>query len=377
MLRALLLALILTCGAVGVQAQVPQAAQLAADDLRAAIAALDTARGASDRVAALTTTIGAYERGLAALRDGLRRVAIREAEIAAGLESRRDQIGRLLGVIATIEQTDGPLLLLHPAGALGSARTGMVLAEVTPGLQAQVDSLRADLVEIAMLRALQAGAADILAAGLGSAQAARTELSHAVANRTDLPKRYLEEPADLRALLASAETLEGFAAGLADMDTDIGAPMADFAAAKGALPLPVLGSVLRRMNEADAAGIRRPGLILATAPAALVTAPWPATIRYRGPLLDYGNVMIVETATGYLLVLAGLGTVYGETGDVLAAGAPLGLMGGDATATAEFGAQPQQGGGAGRTETLYIELRVGKEPVDPAEWFTLTGDNQG
>jgi septal ring factor EnvC (AmiA/AmiB activator) len=377
MRRALFLALVLAGGAAQAQVPTPQAAELAAADLRAAIVALDAARGASDRVAALTETIGAYERGLAALRDGLRRAAIREAEISAGLQARREQIGRLLGVMATIERTDGPLLLLHPAGALGSAQAGMVLADVTPALQAQAESLRGQLVEIATLRALQAGAADTVAAGLASAQAARTELSLAMADRTALPTRYLEEPAELRALLASAETLEGFATGLADMETDIGAPMADFAGARGKLPLPVLGSVLRRMNEADAAGIRRPGLILATAPAALVTAPWPATIRYRGPLLDYGNVMIVEPATGYLLVLAGLGTVYGDAGDVLAAGAPLGLMGGDAAADAEFGAQSQQGGSAGRSETLYIELRVGKEPVDPAEWFTLTGDNQG
>ena len=94
--------------------------------------------------------------------------------------------------------------------------------------------------------------------------------------------------------------------------------------------------VLRRPDEADAAGVRRPGLTLATRPRALVTAPWPATIRYRGPLLDYGNVMILEPGGGYLLVLAGLDTVYGEVGEVVAAGAPLGLMGGAETATAEF-----------------------------------------
>ena len=28
------------------------------------------------------------------------------------------------------------------------------------------------------------------------------------------------------------------------------------------------------------------------------------------------------------------------------------------------------GGGAGRTETLYIEVRQGDRPVDPLTWFT-------
>ena len=72
------------------------------------------------------------------------------------------------------------------------------------------------------------------------------------------------------------------------------------------------------------------------APRALVTAPWPATIRYRGPLLDYGNVMILELGSGYLLILAGLETVYGEVGDVVPAGAALGLMGGPEAVAQEF-----------------------------------------
>lgn len=135
-------------------------------------------------------------------------------------------------------------------------------------------------------------------------------------DRTDLPRRFLEDPEELKELLVSVETLDGFASGLIEMETDVSAPMEDFGAAKGSLPLPVYGTLLRRAGEADAAGIVRPGILIATRPAALVTAPWPATIRYRGPLLDYGNVMILELAAGYLLILAGLGTVYGETGDV-------------------------------------------------------------
>ncbi|MEZ5674302.1 MAG: hypothetical protein R3D81_03325 [Thalassovita sp.] len=47
-----------------------------------------------------------------------------------------------------------------------------------------------------------------------------------------------------------------------------------------------------RADESDAAGIARPGVVLATRPRALVTTPTAATIRYLGPLLDYGNVMI-------------------------------------------------------------------------------------
>jgi len=376
-MRAAIVALLLGAGAASASTATDSALK-AADDLRASIGALDAAQTKADRVAALTATITAYEQGLGALRDGLRRAAVREREIRQGFDAKRENIGRLLGVMSTMERSEGPLLLLHPAGPLGSARSGMVLGAVTPALQAEAEKMRSDLEEIKALRAVQGNAEKVLEGGLASVQAARTALSEAVSERTKLPKRYLEEPEELRQLVESADTLEGFATGVADLDSDIGAPMEDFASAKGSLPMPVIGSVLRRFNEADAAGIRRPGLVVATAPASLVTAPWPATIRYRGPLLDYGNVMILEPAKGYLLVLAGLGTVYGETGDVLAAGAPVGLMGGTEPGAEEFGADfvqaAQKGGSAGRTETLYLELRKGKTPVDPAAWFTQTKD---
>lgn len=351
------------------------AAEAAAESLRGAVGALREANGATDRVKALTRTITAYEDGLAALRDALRRASVREAEIQKGFDARRGSIGQLLGVMLTMERDPAPIILLHPNGPVGTAQAAMVMSAVAPALQTEAEAMRGQLEELKRLRKLQADTRDTLTRGLVAAQEARAALSQAVQDRTDLPTRFLENPEELTELLSSADSLNSFAEGLSGLETDIGAPMEDFVGAMGTLPLPVRGTVLRRAGEADAAGIRRPGLVIATRPAALVTAPWPATIRYRGPLLDYGNVMIVEPAAGYLLVLAGLAQVFGETGDVVEAGAPLGLMGGSETEEALFPAQGKDAGGTGRTETLYIELRDGKEPVDPGPWFTETKED--
>ena len=81
---------------------------------------------------------------------------------------------------------------------------------------------------------------------------------------------------------------------------------------------------------------------------------------------------MLEPGDGYLLVLAGLDSLYGEVGEVIAAGAPLGLMGGGTGDGAEFTAGGQDGSGAQGTETLYLELRQGAEPVDPMPWFAAT-----
>ena len=96
-----------------------------------------------------------------------------------------------------------------------------------------------------------------------------------------------------------------------------------------------------------------------------MTTPVAATLRYAGPLGDYGNVMLLEPEDGYLLVFAGLETLYSATGDVLPMSAPLGHMGGLDETTAAGAALP---------ETLYIELRQDNKPIDPTAWFDLDKD---
>jgi septal ring factor EnvC (AmiA/AmiB activator) len=366
MIRAAAFALCLTTSAAF--AGVAEDAAQASADLQTAVAALGEASEAKDRVAALTQTIKAYEHGLGALREALRQAELRQTELTLQFQTKRDRIAQLLGVLARIDAEPGPLLLLHPSGPLGTVRSGMMLADVTPALQAEVNDLKAQLTELADLRSLQKAAGETLGKGLEAAQTARSDLSQAMSDRTKLPKGFTEDPEVLKGLLESADTLEAFATGLVLDDTG----SASFPDAKGTLDLPVLGTLLLRPGETDARGVTRPGITLATRPAALVTSPWAGTIRYRGPLLDYGNVMIIEPGGGYLLVLAGMEQVYGDVGDVVAQGAALGLMGGAEAKAADLLASVQDGSGGRDTETIYLELRQGADPVDPMAWFAAT-----
>lgn len=372
---AAFLTLLLWAGAALAQDGPAQAADAAARQLEAAAVALEQAHTARDRVRALTETVRAYEAGLAAMRDGLRRAASREAALARRLEAQRAEVAQLLGTLQVIETAPPPILILHPSGPLGAARSGMMLADVAPGLNARVARLRGDLEEVRTLRLLQQSAAARLEEGLAGVQTARADLSRAIADRTDLPRRFTEDPVRTAILISSTETLGGFASGLAQIASgEIAATHADVTAQKGAMALPVPGVVLHRAGEADAAGVRRSGIVIATRPRALVTTPASATIRYRGPLLDMGNVMILEPQADTLIVLAGLGEVYGEAGQVIPAGSPVGLMG---DADAENGgilSLSGDGSGTERNETLYIEVRESGLPVDPETWFRTKED---
>ena len=348
------------------------AALQAVEAIERASALLAEAEEAPDRVEALTTTTRAFEHGLAAMREGLRRVSAREAVLSADLEARDTEIAQLLGTLEVMGGTETPVVFLHPVGAVGTARSAMIVADVSRALDARAAHLRAQLEEVRVLRQLQESAAETLAEGLRGVQTARTELSQAVADRTTLPRKFTEDPIKTALLIASTETLGAFASGLSGIaEEEVALDLPPVTDSRGDLPAPVEGRVLRRAGEADAAGIVRSGVVLATRPRALVTSPTAATIRYRGPLLDLGNVIILEPETGILFVFAGLDVVYGAAGDIVAAGAPIGLMGGDdpdlgavlsAAGTAE-------GSGTGRSETLYIEVRQDNSPQDPADWF--------
>lgn len=370
-------AILMLCGGLSpAVAQDPAtAAREAGEQLSLAAEALAEAEGAHNRVKALTQVIAAYEDGLEAMRDGLRRASLREQALGAELQAREAEIAQLLGVLSTMGNAPVPVLLMHPSGPVGTARAGMILSEVAPALDARALELRDKVQELSVLRVLQQSAADKLQEGLEGVQEARTALSTAMAERTDLPRRFTEDPVRTALLIASTETLEGFASGLSEIAVDE-APgsLPDITARKGALPLPAEGVILRRAGEADAAGVARPGILLATRPRALVTAPSAATVRYRGPLLDYGNVIILEPQAGILLVFAGLDVVYGQAGQVLPGGSPVGLMGGAGTEGDLLLAADAQDTGARRTQTLYIEVRQDNSPVDPLTWFKTDKD---
>lgn len=346
-------------------------AQRAAQMLERAALTMAEADGARDRVDALTETIRAYEEGLSALREGMRRAAIREQSITVVFEAEQDRLGRLLGVLQSMQAAPAPLLLIHPGGPVGTARSGMIVSEVTPAVAAEAMELRRQLEELALLRAVQEGAEDQLSEGLIGVQDARVALSQAMAERRTLPPRFASDTDALLELTQSAETLDSFATAIRALDLmgDASTRLPAFTDQRGQLPLPVRGRTLRGFNQSDAAGVTRPGLILATESRALVSAPWHATVRYAGPLLDYGNVIILEPQGDHLLILAGLGELFVRAGDLLASGDPVGLMGGEAPNREELIISDTVASGGDLPETLYMELREAGEPVDPTPWF--------
>ena len=113
---------------------------------------------------------------------------------------------------------------------------------------------------------------------------------------------------------------------------------------------------------------------MATSPAALVISPAVATIRYQGQLLDYGLVSILELSQDILFVFSGLERTFGQIGDILHAGDPLGVMGGTTLTAAKIKREAIRTSSAYRSQTLYFEVRKNHTPQNPLLWFDVKED---
>jgi len=69
--------------------------------------------------------------------------------------------------------------------------------------------------------------------------------------------------------------------------------------------------------------------------------------------------------------LAGLSVTYGNVGEVIQQGDPVGLLSGQEAKTGDFLINHAQVSGSSSQETLYIEIRKQGTPANPLDWFDL------
>jgi septal ring factor EnvC (AmiA/AmiB activator) len=363
---ALLLALALAWPAPSRAAADPGDLGAATARIAAAETALDAAEAAPERIAPLGQAVADYEAALAALRAEVAAAAERAEALAAGFASRRLEIGRLLAALEAMSRSAAdPGPALHPQGPLAAARAQAMLARLTPALKAQAEALAGQVTELADARATYGEGRDRLAAGLARLGTAQAALTEAMAEAAPT----LSEPGQptLTMMARDSASLTALAAALAEVP-DAPAPPA---ASPSPDPFrwPVAGEVVSRFNEPDAAGVRRPGLVLGAAPQALVMAPTDALVRYAGPFLEYGFVVVLEPDSETMVVLAGLDRLLVRTGATVGRGDILGLLGGRHPDVEEYVMTPEAEPGSGPNETLYIEVRQGRGPVDPEPLF--------
>lgn len=326
---------------------------------------------APQTVGGLVAGIVAEETALAELRLSVRETAAQEQALSEALEAQRAETTRLLAALEAVSRMAGAAPGPHPDGPIAAARAARLLGWLRPNLETEARRVAADLRDLDAARAREETGLAELDAGLARLDQDRAELRAALDARADTVAAtpvglvgMAARNAPTGLLAREADTLSALAARLAALT---GAP----AAAGDRLPLawPVVGGLRSGFETPDSAGVRRPGLLLAATPLSVVTAPAAGVVRYAGPFLDYGYVVVLEPRPDVLVLLAGLATLETEAGARVARGDLLGFLGGRAIDAQEYLMQADAGNGETGAETLYIELRHGRGPVDPAPWF--------
>ncbi len=360
-------------------------AAMRADRAKLAAALVATAEAASET----ERQIGEKERRLEGLLQG-------QASLEGSLARQRGVIAEVLAALQRMGRKPPPALLAAPGDILRSIRTAMLLGAVLPDLQSDVEALAADLADLVSLRRSIAADRVSLAADATRLQSERARLAALVAARqsamataekalgteqrriADLGKR----AADLGDLIGKMETEIEAASRAAAAAREVDAarkgkekdprPFADparltpavaFVDAKGLLPLPVSGTILRGFGHKDGFGGTEKGLLIATRAGAFVASPCDGWVSYAGTYRSYGQLLIVNAGQGYYIILAGMDRINVNVGQFILAGEPVALMGDRPTRTAAAlavgAAQP----------TLYVEFRKDGAAIDPGPWW--------
>jgi len=360
MTRLLCLLLILAAAPAGA-ADPAEAFTDARSRMAEAETALAAARAAGDRAAALGLAIGVYEDALADLRAAVVAAGVREREIALDLALRRDATTRLLASLQSLGRAPpGASGRLHPDGPLAAARAEAMLAHLRPGLEAEAAALAETLGARDAAREIQKAGFAALSRGLDALAAARAELQATLVAGA--------APAGTPPSGAAAAAAARSAGSLAELAAALSGP-GRAATRPGRLAWPVRGTLLRGFEAPDGAGVRQPALVLDAPPLSVVRAPAAAEVRYAGPFLDYGQVLVLRIDGGATVLLAGLARTTAHAGQRVGRGDPVGLLGGRTLDPEEYVMLTEGGAGAGAGQALHILIADERGPVDPEPWF--------
>ena len=358
-----------------------------AQEIAAAIEAQDKV---AEQLAAIAQSVQAQEQLVAASEAELKRLGTERAALLAELGENQDSLSELLAGLQRLEQNPPPALVVEPNDILSALRGAMLLGTLVPELRTEAEALALRLDQLGEIEAAITSRRQEVAGEIARLESQRVELGRLVSQKKALvsqssgeleaerkrTKSLAEKAKSLKQLLASleeerkrkvaeeAQRQAEEAEALRRQEELKRVPRMAFAEARGKLPFPAQGQIVRRYGEPDGLGGETQGLMIATRAGAQVTTPADGKVEFAGPFRSYGQVVILNPGGGYRLLLAGMDKVTADVGEFLRAGEPVGEMGSGPASVTLFGEVVQDG-----RPVLYIEFRNSTEAVDSGPWW--------
>jgi septal ring factor EnvC (AmiA/AmiB activator) len=313
--------------------------------------------------------LSSYEEKLAILED-------QKAQKTKAFNARQDELSAMISAMIKLKQLPPEAIIAMPGKLDETLETARALAVFTRAIEEEAQSLKAELRELDALEdTIRAHRAVIESrkATLANRQAAlAAKMKERNALVESLGGEEQSERLRVANLTARSKSLQELVDSLQKSENgwerrkpipqkqreakprekmDADHKLRSFENAKGQLHLPAAGKIVSRYGNRDAGDTFSKGIVIETRESADVVAPFDGQVVFAGPFRDYGSIVIIRHGGQYHTMLSGMDVIDCKPGQFLLEGEPIGSM------------------GSGRKTRLYMELREGGRPVDPAAWI--------
>ena len=334
-------------------------------------------KASQEKTKALSGALGKEHEELGGLQEESRRIAaqLQQAELRLGAreknlahvrrelaaanqtyDRRRGEYNATIRSLLRMRQIPSAAFLAEGEDMQQLMQTAAVMEIATEALARQAKELAAKVALLEALTKRAEKAKTELAAEQKRWRATGAALEKQLAARQAMIRRlqtdYAREQARVAALSKEARSVQELIAKLEAAERSRSRqPLKPMTGGVGSLSAPVTGAVLHRFGERKNDNETFRGMVFRARPHGTVIAPYDGEVVFTGPFRDYGDMVLIRHANGYISLLAGLGRIHVALGQDVREGEPLGAMGGQS---------PQE---------LYVELREKSKPIDPARWF--------
>jgi septal ring factor EnvC (AmiA/AmiB activator) len=287
----------------------------------------------------------------------LAEMSVLETELAVRVGANSNRLSRLLGALQMYSRNPPPALFVHPQDAKDAVRAAILIRAVMPDLEQRARAYAGEVDQSRRLRRqVAAGSAELFTAESAVADQ-KSKLETAIAEKTALERQLssnvLVADREIAAIAGRAQTLSKLLGGL-PANAAGGANLRP-----ASLRPPAIGPVVSRFGERRGQGATpSEGWTWRPAPGSAVSAPSAGLVEFAGPLYGWGQVLIMRLSGDYHLVLAGMDEITVKPGQSVAEAQPVGRM--------AYSGQSDVGSGLAE---LYLEVRNGNRPVDPAQFL--------
>ncbi len=310
----------------------------------------------------------------------LKLVSLRSRLTAArtGLVQGEDALEDLMASLAISGRHRPPALLTQPQNANQAIRAAILMGEVAPRVKDKTTTLTHEITKLRRLERQVLREQKILAAADAALALKQEEITQMTAAKRSA---FEDVNADAASLRQRAESLGEKASSIRELIAALEAaapaaprlkPRLTFAEQPssrpnnraalprptvsqplGVLALPATGRMVRAWGDAMPGGAKSESVGFATRSGAQVSAPISGTVEFSGPFRSYGQLLILSTSDGYHVLLWGMSSSYVSVGQSVQQGEPVAKMAERANGEPE----------------LYMEVRRGGKPMDPANWM--------